>query len=271
MSGPQNMSNNTVFIERRGAVAMIVMNRPKDFNAMNMELMLDLVEAFETVKWDKSFRAVMIAGEGNAFCAGGDVKGMIEAAESAGDAGKYLEGLTKALHLVITNLRELPAPVVCAVNGVAAGAGVTLMLATDLVIIEEGAKIDLAYQRIGLTPDGGCTHFLVNHVGPKTAMEIITAGKVVTAQEAVALGLANKTAPKADLRDKCLTWAEKLASGPTLAIQRAKTLVQKAQDLSFEQIIEMERRNIIESGVTEDFKEGARAFKEKRKAEYAGK
>ncbi len=262
------MSHGKVKVERQGMVGTIILDRPQAYNSMDMDLMRDLAEAVETLRWDDQVRAVAVTAQGKAFCAGGDIKSMLGSEQPDRAAYLYIQELTKHLHLLITGIREMPKLVIAGVNGIAAGAGFSLALACDLVLASEKARFDCAYVRAGLTPDGGCTNFLVRHLGPKQALEAIVAGKVFSAKEALDLGLVNRVCAPESVREQTQAWAEELAQGPAQAIARAKQLVTAAQDISFEQLIELERRAIIASAAGDEFKEGASAFSEKRKPRF---
>ncbi|MFL6375552.1 MAG: enoyl-CoA hydratase/isomerase family protein, partial [Pyrinomonadaceae bacterium] len=178
------MEFETVEYHLDRSIATVTMNRPDALNALSMQLTRDLTAAFEQVRSDGA-RAVVFTGNGRAFCSGGDLKGMQSMSEKESRIEAFLEGPLGALHGVIRSMRELPVPIVAAVNGVCAGAGVNFALACDIVFAAEDATFREAFVRIGLTPDCGGTFFLPRAVGEKIAMEMLMTGDAVTAERAV--------------------------------------------------------------------------------------
>jgi 2-(1,2-epoxy-1,2-dihydrophenyl)acetyl-CoA isomerase len=251
-------------------VARITINRPAQFNALHLAAMEELLDAANRLSTDASVRAVVITGAGEkAFCAGGDVAGFA-AAMDGGEVGLLLQRMTAAYHMAISRLVWMRAPVIAAVNGVAAGAGLSLVAACDLVVAAETARFTSAYTRIGLTPDGSSTFFLTRVIGPRRAMELHMTDRVLTATEALDWGLVNQVVPAAELAGAAGALAAKLAAGPTRAYVGVKRLIQTGLDDSLESQMERESRMILEMAGSADGQEGVRAFLAKRPPRFTG-
>ena len=263
------MSFETVEYQLDGAVATVTMNRPDALNALSSQLTRDLTAAFEKVRTDGA-RAVVFTGNGRAFCSGGDLKEMQAMWQQHGRIEAFLGAPLGALHGVIRGIRELPVPVVAAVNGVCAGAGVNFALACDIVFAAEDATFREAFVRIGLTPDCGGTFFLPRAVGEKIATELFMTGDAVTAERAVKIGMINRAVPAADLLSEAKAFAQKLASGPTASLGRIKQMMNATFSNDFDSQLALEHRLQIESGKGGDFKEGVSAFFEKRPPNFTG-
>src|SRR3954447_1529014 len=218
------MSFETVEYQLDCAVAMVTMNRPDALNALSSQLTRDLTAAFEQVGSDGA-RAVVFTGNGRAFCSGGDLREMKTMWESEGRIEAFLEAPLGALHGVIRAIRELPVPIVAAVDGVCAGAGVNFALACDIVFAAEDASFREAFVRIGLTPDCGGTFFLPRAVGEKIATELFMTGDAVTAERAERIGMINRVVPAAELLNEARSLAAKLAAGPTASNGRIKQMM----------------------------------------------
>lgn len=264
------MSFETVEYERDGAVATVTMNRPDALNALSMQLTRDLAAAFEQVRTDGA-RAVVFTGNGRAFCSGGDLREMRTMWEKEGRIEAFLEAPLGALHGVIRAMRQLPVPIVAAVNGVCAGAGVNFALACDIVFAAEDATFREAFVRIGLTPDCGGTFFLPRAVGEKVATELFMTGDAVTAQRAAEIGMINRVVPAADLLSEAHGFAQKLAAGPTGSVGRIKQMMNATFSNDLDAQLALEHSLQIESGQGSDFKEGVLAFFEKRPPSFTGK
>jgi len=259
--------SDVVQVERNGGVATIRMNRPERLNAYNAEMGDALLAVALTVSADPSVRCVVLTGAGKAFSAGGDVEMM---ASIGGEGSEGFLDLTVRLHAFTATLRRAPKPVVAAVNGVAAGAGFSFALACDTAVAAASARFTLGYQNIGLSPDGGLTFFLARALGTQRAMEMTLFSKVLSAEQAAAWGLVHEVYPDAGFASRVDALSSQLAAGPTLAYARAKELYNRALSQPLEAQLEEERQNIARSGVTHDFREGVRAFLEKRPACFKG-
>ena len=264
------MEFNTVEYSIENSVAVVQMNRPEALNALSLQLSLDLRSAFEKAIADGA-RVVILTGSGRAFCSGGDLREMRSMWEKEGRIEAFLEDPLKALHDVIRLIRETPIPFVAAVNGVCAGAGTNFALACDLIVAGDDASFNEAFVRIGLSPDCGGTFFLPRAVGEKIAAELFMLGGTVDANRALQLGMINRVVPAGSLMDEAGNLAAKLAAGPTASIGRIKRMLNASYSNHLRQQLELEHECQIQSGKSDDFKEGVAAFFEKRPPEFSGK
>lgn len=264
------MSFETVNYEVNGLVATIQLNRPEALNALSLQLGTDLKAAVEKAISDE-VRAVILTGSGRAFCSGGDLREMKAMGEKEGSIEAFLDAPLKALHKVILLIRETPIPFIAAVNGVCAGAGTNFALACDMVLAAEEASFNEAFVRIGLSPDCGGTFFLSRAVGEKIAAELFMTGESVGAERAAAIGMVNRVVPAADLIDEAGKLADKLAAGPTGSYGRIKRMLNSAFSNDLKAQLDLEAECQLESGRSEDFKEGVAAFFEKRFPNFSGK
>src|SRR4029079_10329459 len=217
------MSYETIQLEMHGAVAVLTLNRPDRLNALNVQVAHDfkaaLAEALE-----HGARAVVLTGAGRAFSAGGDLREMQEIASSDGRIEAFFDEPLRMLNEAIMLIRQTPIPFIAAVNGVASGGGCNLALACDLVIAAEGAKFNQAFIKIGLSPDCGGTFILPRLVGWKRAAELMFTGDMVSAQQALEMGMINAVTPDSELMSRAMAMAERLAAAPTAAIGQIKKL-----------------------------------------------
>ncbi len=257
------MSFETVKYAFEANVATITFNRPDALNALSLQLCIDLHSAIEKAIGDQA-RAIILTGEGRAFCSGGDLREMKSMWEKEGRIEAFLEEPLKALHDVIALIRKTPIPFVAAVNGVCAGAGTNFALACDLIIAADDATFNEAFVRIGLSPDCGGTYFLPRAVGEKRAAELLMLGGTLNAAEAQTIGLINKVAAADELADAAANLAAKLAVGPTGSIGRIKKMLNASYSNTLEQQLKLEHECQLESGRSNDFKKGVAAFFEKR-------
>jgi 2-(1,2-epoxy-1,2-dihydrophenyl)acetyl-CoA isomerase len=260
--------SKVVKVERNGGVATIRMNRPDRLNAYNPEMGNALLSAVSEVSADPSVRCMVLTGTGKAFSAGGDVEAFA-AFEKEGPE-KFM-GMAIGLHALIATLRRAPKPVVAAVNGVAAGAGFSMALACDVAVAASSARFTLGYQNIGLSPDGGMTFFLARALGTQRAMEMTLFSRVLPASRAAEWGLVQEIFPDVEFAAGVEALAIRLASGPTLAYAKAKELYNRAQSQPLETQLEEERQNISRCAGSRDFREGIRAFLDKRPARFEGR
>jgi 2-(1,2-epoxy-1,2-dihydrophenyl)acetyl-CoA isomerase len=261
------MSYETIDLTVRDGVAHVTLNRPEAANSINVELARDLMYAALACDEDQSVRAVVLAGAGRMFCGGGDLKTF--AGKGAG-LPHYLKEVTTYLHAAASRLTRMNAPVIAAVHGSAAGAGMSLACAADIVLAAEGAKFTMAYTRAGLTPDGSSTYFLSRIVGLRRALELTLTNRVLSAVEAVALGIATRVVPEAELLDEAQALAAEFAAGPTQAYGAAKRLLHAGWTGTLETQMELETRTIADVARSGDAREGIAAFVEKRPPKFSG-
>jgi 2-(1,2-epoxy-1,2-dihydrophenyl)acetyl-CoA isomerase len=259
--------SDAVKTKQEGAIFEIIMNRPDALNAMNMEL-IDGLGAAVIMAGDSDARAVIIRGEGRGFCAGGDIRHFAMLVEKGETVPPEMPD---RLHEMVENLTELPIPVIAAIHGPCAGAGMSLMLACDLAVASEESKFNLAYVGIGLSPDGSSSYFLPRHVGSKKAMEIFLTGKNMTAKEVFELGLVNQIVPADAVLNTARQFAAQLAKGPTLSYGKVKRLVHASSHNTLNEQLALETELICESSETEDFRNGIAAFLEKKRPEFHGR
>jgi 2-(1,2-epoxy-1,2-dihydrophenyl)acetyl-CoA isomerase len=262
------MANETVLLERTDHVATITLNRPDAYNALNLELGRALFHAVLEVDEDPGVRCIVLTGAGKAFCGGGDVK---DFAQSLARIGILVKELTTYLHGVVSRLVRSPKPVITAINGVAAGGGLSLALAGDIVVAAESARLTMAYSRIAATPDGSSSYFLPRLIGLRRTMELYLTNRVLTAREALEWRLITRVAPDADLPGVVRALATELSQGPTRAFGGAKTLFHQSTHESLETQMELEAQAIAACGHTEDFREGVTAFAAKRTPAFRGR
>jgi 2-(1,2-epoxy-1,2-dihydrophenyl)acetyl-CoA isomerase len=255
------MPYETIQFSQEGAVATVALNRPEALNAINIKLGEELLECLERCAEDASIRAVILTGRGRAFFAGADLR---QVKENLDDAPHFLKQIIHSLHPAVSVIRRMPKPVICAVNGVAAGAGFSLVICCDIVIAAESARFTMAYVNIGLNPDGSSTFFLPRLLGLQRASWLFLTGDMVDARRGEELGFVNQVVKDEELMDTANALARRLAAGPTLAMGRAKALINQSLSESLETQMENETRAIAASATTEDFREGISAFLGKR-------
>ncbi len=257
------MAYETVTLSRADGVATITLSRPDAFNALDLTLGRELFHAVLEVDDDVSVRAVVVTGAGKAFCAGGDVKSFVD---NLGRIGAHIKELTTYLHGAVSRLARTEKPVIMAVNGVAAGGGMSFALCGDLVLAAESARFTMAYSKIGATPDGSSSYYLPRLIGLRRAMELYFTNRVLSAREAQEWGLVTRVVPDAELMQEAQALARELAQGPTQAFGGAKRLFHQSTWESLETQMELEAQAIAASGRTEDFRAGIGAFAAKRPA-----
>jgi 2-(1,2-epoxy-1,2-dihydrophenyl)acetyl-CoA isomerase len=257
-------SYETIRVEVADGVATITLNRPDSLNALNAVMRRELLAAFKAAGRDEAVRAVVLTGEGRGFCSGADLRG--GAAERA-----FRRVLTDEYNPLMVAIRELPKPVIAAVNGVAAGAGVSLALACDLIYASEEARFIQAFVRIALVPDSGSTRTLVRALGRHRAAALVFSGEPLSAAEAHLAGLVNVVVPGDQLSATVWAAAAGLAAAPTRAIGLAKRAINHAEDALLSESLAMEAAMQELAGRTEDHAEGSAAFAEKREPRFVGR
>ncbi|HEY6607659.1 MAG TPA: enoyl-CoA hydratase-related protein [Candidatus Limnocylindria bacterium] len=245
-------------------VVTLTLNRPDALNALNAELRAGLLAALKAASRDDATRAVVLTGAGRGFCAGADLRG--------GDGERDFRAvLTAEYNPLIEAMRTIPKPVVAAVNGVAAGAGFSLAMAADLVVVAAEARFVPAFDRIGLVPDSGLARTLVRAVGRHRAFEILVGGGHLGAEEARELGLASAVVPADQLMTTAGELARRLADGPTAGIGLTKRLLNAAEDVTLSEALATEAALQALAGRTGDHAEGVAAFAEKRDPAFRGR
>jgi len=253
------------FVE--GKVGIIRLNRPKKYNAITHELKLEMLDVLGVIQNDKNVRAVILTGNGKGFCAGADLTGF------SGPMTPYdVENDLKYTYAnVVKRIRGLHKPVIAAINGPVAGAGIGLALACDFMIMAETASMRYAFINIALVPDAGSSWFLTRAVGYHKAMEIICGGEKIPASECKDLGLISKVVPVDQIMDEAMSFANKMADGPTAAYVSTKKVLRYAVTHGLNDTIDKESEEQALNILGSDNMEGVQAFLEKRTAEFKGK
>jgi len=261
------MQYENIIFQKANHVAVIKFNRPKAFNAVNVELFTDIIKALELCANDTDVKVIVLTGEGKAFCAGGDVALF----ETSPDVSETLRQLTKLLHFTIVGIRRSSKPVLAMINGTAAGAGVSIAAACDLRICASSAKFRQAYTSIGLIPDGAWTLMVPLLIGFSKASELVYMDPIFDAKEALQMGLVNKVVDDSELEKNTMDLALKLASGPTISYSVVKENFNNAFLGLLERQLELERRGLIWVGKTADAKEGISSFIAKKAPNFKGR
>jgi len=246
----------------------ITMNRPERRNALNADMTRGLVEAARRATDDPEVRAVLFKGAGGTFCVGGDVKSMAEGRAPMSFENK-MATLRRGME-VSRILHQMPKPVVAQLDGAAAGAGLSMALACDLRVASESCKITTAFAKVGFSGDYGGTYFLTQMLGSAKARELYLLSPVLSAQEALTLGMVNKVVPDAEIDSAARELALSLAQGPSIALGYIKRNINNAEAMSLEACFDGEAIHHSRAGETADHKEAAKAFVEKRKAVFGG-
>jgi 2-(1,2-epoxy-1,2-dihydrophenyl)acetyl-CoA isomerase len=267
---PQLAQGVPVLLEaKHEGVATLVMNRPERLNALNNELASALNNALARIAGDDTVRVVVITGAGRAFCAGGDLAAIGKGRQ--GRETQSLEPLLRAGMQAVLRMRTIPQPVIAAVNGAAAGAGMNIALAADIRIAAAEATFGQNFSKVGLFPDYGGTYFLPQLVGPAKAAEMFYTGDMIDAKVALSLGIVNHAVPGEQLEAEVRSLAQKIALGPSLAIQAVKKILFGAEKSRLSEALEHEVQEQIRCYLSEDCSEGIRAFFDKRVPKFQGK
>ncbi len=261
------MTETSILLQRDGAVARLILNRPDKLNSLTLGMLAELSAALTDLDSDDAVRAVVLTGAGRGFCAGQDLTDH----EAMDDTRAVRAVVERHYNPVIRQIRALPQPVIAAVNGVAAGAGCSLALACDIVIATESAKFSNAFINIGLIPDGGGSYFLPRMVGQARAMGLSLLGEAIDAKRAAEWGLIWQAVPDADFAREVEALARRLTDKPTAAIGLIKHAINVSGHHSLEQQLAVEAELQAQAAETEDYQEGRAAFLEKRKPRFIGR
>ncbi len=262
------MEYETILFEVRDGVAHVTLNRPDAANSLNFQMARDFFDVSVRCDVDPAVRAVLMTGTGAMFCAGGDLKSF---AEQGAALPAHLLEVTANLHAGISRFSWMDPPVVAAVNGPAAGAGMSLVCAADLAVAAGSAVFTMAYTKAGLVPDGSSTFYLSRIVGLHRAMELALTNRILSAEEACDWGIVNQVVDDAELMAVAGKLATELAAGPTASFGRAKRLILEGTTEGLENQMERENRAIAAAAESADGREGVRAFLEKRPPRFTGK
>ncbi len=263
------MDYQDIIYTKQEGIATITLNRPDKMNAFTPEMMDSVYQAVEDVRSDKEVKVLIITGTGRAFCSGADVKAMAKSFDQPGGGrGRRVPGAERvSLYLLFQRCEK---PIIAAVNGVAVGGGLDLACACDIRIASDRARFAEVFIRRGMIPASGGTFFLPRLVGLDKALELIWTGDMVDATEARRIGLVTMVVPHEELESATLELAEKLAKGPSLAIQTAKRIVYEGLDMDLETTLKSVSAALKEITRTRDHEEGAKAFVEKREPVFRG-
>jgi len=261
------VSYNTIQIQKENGVATVTLNRPDMLNAIDPELISEMTSVMGELTKDEEVRAVILTGAGRAFCAGGDVQKLLADAEGPIDLSKRAQNGAA----MVSAMRNLPKPLIAAVNGPAVGGGCILALACDIIIAAEEAKFGSAFVLLGLHPDSGGIYLMTRTIGAARTCELVFTGKIIDAQEAERIGLINQVVPMDQLMGTVNKLASRLAQGPTKAIALAKATIYQQLTMDMASALELEARSAGLCLATDDANEGIRAFLEKRPPAFKGK
>lgn len=260
-------NTDLVIVSMSHGIATVRLNDPGSLNALSVPMANRLREALVDLANDPTVRVLVLTGTGRGFCAGGDVQSFYD---NRDDPHEVMQEVLDGLHGAVEVLLDLPFPTVAAINGVVAGAGIGVACATDMAVAVDDAVLTMAYTGIGVSPDGSSTWFLPRLVGTRVAMDMILTNRRVTAPEAVALGIVNRSVPASEFDEAVASLAGKLSKGPTKAYVRARHLLRSSMSNTPIAQMEAEAAGILAAGETKDFYEGVSAFIEKRRPEFTG-
>lgn len=260
-----------VLVSREDGVAVVTLNRPERLNALTARLMTTLVATLAGLAADPEVGCVVVTGAGRGFCAGGDVQVQAQAAGKPDAAPEARADLLRGHMETARLLHEMPKPTIAMVNGVAAGAGMSMALACDLRVVAASARMTTAFAKVGLSGDFGGSYFLTRLLGPALARELYFTSEVLDAQRIAALGLASRVVPDEQLLAETLTLAQRLAGGPRVAWRYIKRNMKAAEEGSLSDVLDAEAAGMMRCRQTEDHAEAAQAFVEKRAPAFRGR
>lgn len=262
------MKEPHVLYEVKGHIAVITLNRPEAKNAFSPEMIRLWQEYLEKAKQDDAIRAIIVTGNGDTFCSGGDIRDMAEGKLKSWDMKQFL---WDGVHRIVLTLEDLDKPVIAAINGAAMGAGMDMAIMCDLRVCSEKAKLAESYIMMGLVPGDGGAYFLPRVAGLPKALELLLTGDVINAEEALRLGIVNKVTSHDRLMSEAMKLAEKIAARPPLAIRMTKRAVYQGLTNTLRSHLDYISSQISLLSETKDHQEAARSFLEKRKPKFEGK
>ena len=255
----------------KDGVAVLTLNRPERLNAMSRPMLDALLEALPRLADDASVGVIVLTGAGRGFCAGGDVKAMAEGTELGGQTMEEKAQALRSRMEASRWLHELPKPTIAMMRGPAAGAGLSLAMACDMRIASDTVRLGTAFARVGYSGDFGGSYYLTQLVGTAKARELYFTADLLDAQEALGLGLVNRVVPDARLEEETMALASRLARGPRVAFRYMKRNMNAAESASLKDMLDLEAWHHTRTGMTEDHREAARAFVEKREPQFKGR
>ncbi len=253
-----------------GETATITLTNPTLRNALTLGMAEEITEAIDDIE-ESDARCLVIQGSEGTFCAGGDIKSMLEGLSSDRDMEELLENVGLPINRSVQRVYECSIPTVAKVDGPAFGAGATLALACDVVLASDRAEMSFGFRRIGLSVDSGTSYLLTRAVGEKRAMDLVYSGDLLEAERAEELGLVSRVFPADEFEQHCQQYIENVATGPTVALKHSKDLLQHGVNRSFDEVIEAEKEGLRASFKSEDFETGVEAFINKQTPEFEGK
>ena len=255
----------------KDGVAVLTLNRPDRLNAMSRPMLDALLEALPRLAEDAAVGVVVLTGAGRGFCAGGDVKAMAEGNELGGQTMEEKAQALRARMETSRWLHEMPKPTIAMLRGPAAGAGLSLAMACDMRVASDTARLGTAFARVGYSGDFGGSYYLTQLVGTAKARELYFTADLLDAQQALGLGLVNRVVPDARLEEETMALASRLARGPRVAFRYMKRNMNAAESASLKEMLDLEAWHHTRTGMTEDHREAARAFVEKREPQFKGR
>jgi 2-(1,2-epoxy-1,2-dihydrophenyl)acetyl-CoA isomerase len=255
----------------KDGVAVLTLNRPERLNAMSRPMLDALLEALPRLADDASVGVIVLTGAGRGFCAGGDVKAMAEGTELGGQTMEEKAQALRSRMEASRWLHELPKPTIAMMRGPAAGAGLSLAMACDMRIASDTVRLGTAFARVGYSGDFGGSYYLTQLVGTAKARELYFTADLLDAQQALGLGLVNRVVPDARLEEETMALASRLARGPRVAYGYMKRNMNAAESASLKDMLDLEAWHHTRTGMTEDHREAARAFVEKREPQFKGR
>jgi enoyl-CoA hydratase/carnithine racemase len=262
------MSEEHILYENQGNIALITLNRPEAKNAFSPEMIRLWREYLEEAKADDAVRVIVVTGKGDTFCSGGDIREMADGKLRSWDMKRYL---WEGVHRIVLSLEDLDKPIIAAINGAAMGAGLDMAIMCDLRVASEKAKLAETYIAIGLVPGDGGAYFLPKLVGTSKALELLLTGDVLSAEDALGLGIVNRVVPHDRLMEETMRLAKQISKQPPLAVRMIKRAVYQAQTSSLRAHLDYISSQLSLLSETDDHIEAARAFLEKRKPIFKGK